>query len=121
MGAMGMAAEDLHFAASFASECAAGHSNLQAAWKLLGDAHLEHTAVTPLAEFKAAAAAPPGAQSAEAAEAAMLSRARAMRSARVAYSKALHLDPTQGDGSCGHWYGHESFRLTAFDIFSERT
>ena len=68
----------------------------QAAWKLLGDALLQHAAVTPLSELRLLAGAPAGAQAAEAAGAAVQARAKAVRGARVAYSKALHLDPTQG-------------------------
>ena len=132
MGAAGIAATELDDAARLASECAAGHGNLQvcsctacplkpvfssseqlqhrtqhhscplppppaqAAWKLLGDALLQHAAVTPLSELRLLAGAPAGAQAAEAAGAAVQARAKAVRGARVAYSKALHLDPTQG-------------------------
>ena len=73
----------------------------QAAWKLLGDVLMQHTAVTPLAETRALTAASPGVEAAKAAEAAQGARMATMRGARVAYCKALHLDPTQGE-SCGH-------------------
>ena len=62
---------------------------------------MQHTAVTPLAETRALTAASPGVEAAKAAEAAQGARMATMRGARVAYCKALHLDPTQGE-SCGH-------------------
>ena len=60
---------------------------------------LQHAAVTPLADLRVLAEAEPGAEAAEAATAAQGARLAALRDARVAYSKALHLEPTQGDNS----------------------
>lgn len=48
-----MAAADLARAAEVAARCAALHGNMAAAWKLAGDAQLQHHAVTPLGAHKA--------------------------------------------------------------------
>lgn len=46
-GALGSAAADLVQAASYAATAAASHSDMAAAWKVLGDVLLLHHAVTP--------------------------------------------------------------------------
>lgn len=98
LGAGGVAALELAAAAHSASECAATNGQLQLAWKLLGDALLQQAGVTPLPQLRALAAAAPGQGAAAAATRAVQARADAVRAARVAYCKALHLDPTQGEG-----------------------
>ncbi len=96
MGAMGMASADLRQAAGLASACAARHGNLLAAWKVLGDVQLQHAAVTPHAQLRELASAAPGAAAATAAVAAVGARAAAVRAARVAYCRAIHLEPSRG-------------------------
>jgi hypothetical protein len=59
---------------------------------------MQHVAVTPLSALKKQGSdATTNAQAAAAAaEEAMRARTAAVRSAKVAYCKALHLNPTQG-------------------------
>ena len=74
-------------------------SHTQAAWKLLGDAELQHASVTPLDDAPGTQPAPTAAGGAEGAAAALdavRARITRVRAAKRAYAHALHLDPTQG-------------------------
>ncbi|KAG1666570.1 hypothetical protein FOA52_000537 [Chlamydomonas sp. UWO 241] len=96
MGAYGICATELCASADAARECGRRHGNVAAAWKLLGDALLQHAGVTPHERLAALAAAPPGSERAAQAAGGLEARADALRGARQAYARALHLDPTQG-------------------------
>ena len=43
----------MHQAAGYATTCTREQAQLQSGWKLLGDVHLQHHAVTPLGEDEA--------------------------------------------------------------------
>ncbi|GBF94747.1 hypothetical protein Rsub_07630 [Raphidocelis subcapitata] len=101
MGAAGAAADELREAAQAASACARGGrgANMVTAWKLLGDVLIQHAAVTP----GGPPAAPAPGEGADAAGAAAAGAARAlstrlvaMRAARRAYLRAVHLEPSSG-------------------------
>ncbi|GAX80151.1 hypothetical protein CEUSTIGMA_g7589.t1 [Chlamydomonas eustigma] len=100
-GAAGLAAVDLESAESMAIECANKYGNLTAAWKVLGDVLMQHVSVTPLPVLTRIRATDTSSRSSHAAAAAaaadeaMRARGAAVRRAKVAYCKALHLNPTQ--------------------------
>ncbi|KAI8473996.1 MAG: hypothetical protein J3K34DRAFT_518511 [Monoraphidium minutum] len=119
MGAAGAAAAELREAAAAASACArgGGGAHMVTAWKLLGDVLMQHSAVPPAAPPGGAGADAGGGAGADAGAAAAAADAAgaqrslgtrlvAMRAARRAYLRAVHLEPSSGPlwgdlaGSC---------------------
>jgi tetratricopeptide (TPR) repeat protein len=101
MGAAGAAADELREAAQQASACArgAGGAHMVTAWKLLGDVLSQHAAVAlggPLAAPAAGEGPEAGAAAAGAAARGLGTKLVAMRAARRAYLRALHLEPSSG-------------------------
>lgn len=72
----------------------------QAAWKMLGDAELQHARVTPQDAQQAEAQAGAGQGLVAAVVGGLAARVQRVKAAGRAYAHALHLDPTQG-GSRG--------------------
>jgi superkiller protein 3 len=99
--ALDAASGELRAAAGYAGRCAAARPSLAAAWKQLGDVLILHHAVTPLPEpsnipsSAAAAAGPSPDGGAQEALQGWRRRVGAVRRARAAYAKALHLHPAQ--------------------------
>ncbi|KAL4853629.1 Tetratricopeptide repeat protein SKI3 [Chlorella vulgaris] len=104
-GALGTAAAELARAAEHTLLCASMHGTLEAAWKLHGDVLVQHHAVTPSPHHPTISVGPASGNDTSRQDSkgpwlggeldGWRRRVQAMRQARRAYGRALHLNPAR--------------------------